>query len=128
MKAKLIDTEGPYLGAKVEIDGDIYRLMDEITISEYSPKIGDNFEIEFINLIDEDESWEEMFSSNPEKKKGLEHISGWKYRAFGEIISINPVKVNCGILVEESVVSSNDPRIIGEYIGFTISRLGGYAT
>jgi hypothetical protein len=128
MKAKLLSTEGTYLEALIEIDGCEYCVMDELTLDvESMPKEGQAFEFEFSNLLDEDESWESIFQGNPERKKCLEQIKGWKYRAFGEIISINPVKVDCGVLVEEDVIHSHDSKVVGEFVTFTISRLGGYA-
>ncbi|MGF1727791.1 hypothetical protein [Photobacterium nomapromontoriensis] len=129
MKAKLISTNGEYLDAIIDIDGNLYCVMDEFGLyGGRGPKVGETFDIEFSNLIDEDESWESIFSSNPEKKIGIEQIEGWKYRAYGEITSINPVEVNCGILSEEDVIQTHDPKVIGEYIAFTISRLGGSST
>ena len=66
MKAKLVNTQGPYLEASIEIDGKTYCLMDEITIdADSGPKEGEIFEIEFCNLLDEDESWEQIFSLFP---------------------------------------------------------------
>ena len=128
MKAVLVSTEGPYLEAVLEIDGQHYCVMDELTLDvDTMPKVGECFEIEFSNLLDEDESWESIFRSNSERKKGIEQIDGWKYRAFGQIISIDPVKVDCGVLIEEDVINTHDPKVIGEYVGFTISRLGAYA-
>ena len=128
MKAVLVSTEGPYLEAVLEIDGQHYCVMDELTLDvDGIPKVGECFEIEFSNLLDEDESWDSIFRSNPERKKSIEQIDGWKYRAFGQIISIDPVKVDCGVLIEEDVISTHDPKVIGEYVGFTISRLGAYA-
>ena len=128
MKAKLISTEGPYLEAVLEIEGTKIHVMDEFSLDiESSPKIGDEFDFEFSNMADEDESWESIFSGNPERKIGVEQISGWKYRCFGKIISVDPVVVDCGLFKEEEVVSTHDEKVVGEYIAFTISRLGGYA-
>jgi hypothetical protein len=74
----------------------------------------------------EPETWESIFASNPGNKIGLEPISGWSYRAFGRVISIAPVIVDCGLLRVEGVVHTHDPSVIGAYVAFTISRLGGY--
>ncbi len=127
MKAKLISTEGTYLEAILEINGLQYCVMDEITSNaETMPRIGEVFEFEFSNVINEEESWDSIFRSNPEKKKCIEKIKGWEYRALGEIISINPVKVDCGLLIEENVIYTKDPKVIGEFIGFTINTLSGY--
>lgn len=80
------------------------------------------------SVLDEDESWESMFQSNPQKKMCLEQVKGWEYKAYGKIISVNPVQVDCGLLIEEDVLHTNDPTVIGEYIGFTISRLCAHST
>ena len=128
MKAKFISTEGTYLEAIIEIDGNRYCVMDELTLDADSmPKIGEQFNFEFSNMLDEDESWDSIFRSNPDKKKCIKQIDGWKYKAYGEIISINPVAVDCGVHVEEDVIHTNDSKVIGVYVAFTISRLGGYA-
>lgn len=128
MKAKLLSTNGTYLEGLLEIEGHEYCVMDELTLDiENMPNAGEPFEFEFSNMLDEVESWESIFQGNPEKKKCLEQIDGWKYKAYGQITSINPVKVDCGVLVEEDVIHTHDPAVIGEYIAFTISRLGGYA-
>ncbi|GAB2881023.1 hypothetical protein ACCI51_18640 [Microbulbifer echini] len=128
MKAKLLSTEGKYLEALIEIGGAEYCVMDELTPDvESIPKDEGVFEFEFANMLDEEESWESIFQGNPEKKKCLEQVHGWKYRAFGQIVSINPVKVDCGVLVEEDVLHTHDPKVVGEFVAFTISRLGGYA-
>lgn len=92
------------------------------------PRPGDEFEFEFANQLSDDEDWDMLFSSNPEHRIGIEKIEGWKYRAFGKVISINPVKVDCGLFVEEDVFHTNDPRVIGEFVGFTITCLGGYGS
>ncbi len=126
MRATFLSTEGAYLEAKVSIDGVEYSIMDEITIDEKSsPRVGDDFEIELQTLL-ADESWDEIFSSNPEKRIGLKNIEGWKYRAFGKVTGINPVTVDCGLYIEEDVFHSNDPKVIGQYVSFTIQRLGAY--
>ena len=128
MIAKLLSTEGTYLEALIEINGSEYCVMDELTLDDLSmPKIGEEFNFEFSNMLDENESWDSIFQGNPKKKKCIEQIRGWRYRAYGEIISIDPVKVDCGVLIEEDVVHTKDQKVVGEYVAFTISRLGGYA-
>jgi hypothetical protein len=126
-KAKIISTQGPYLEAVLEIDGQRYCVMDEFSVdNRYDPSLEGEIEFEFSNLTDDDETWEETFSSNPNQRIGIEQIAGWKYRAFGKIISIDPVQVDCGLFVEEGVINTHDERVIGEFIAFTISRLSGY--
>lgn len=127
-RAQFISTEGPFLEAQIEIDGQRYSVMDEFSVDERCvPAPGAEIDFEFSAYLDEDDSWESIFSGNPDNKIGLEQISGWKYRAYGKIVSINPVVVDCGHLQVEGVINTNDPKVIGESVAFTISRLGGYA-
>jgi len=128
MKAELISTNGCHLEAILKIYDQEYCVMDELTLDVDSmPKDGEIFYFEFSNMLNEDESWESIFQSNPNKLQCIRQIKGWKYQALGKVISINPVKVDCGIFVEEDVFHSDDSKVIGEYVGFTINRLGGYA-
>ena len=128
MKAKLISSNGTYLEALIEIEGKEYCVMDELTLDvESMPKEGEYFALQFSNMLCDDETWESMFQGNPDNLKCLVQIAGWKYRAYGQIISIDPVTVDCGVLVDEDVIQTNDPRVVGEFIAFTISRLGAYA-
>lgn len=100
-------------------------VMDEFTIDERSaPAIGDEFDVELsASLLDDGEAWEVMFAGNPDKRKVLERVGGWSYRAFGEVVSIDPVVVDCGMIQIPDVFHSNDSRVIGEFIAFTITRL-----
>ncbi len=128
VRAKLISTEGPYLEARIEVDGVVFTVMDEFSVSaQTTPKPGEAFDYEFSAELLDDEEWVQIFSGNPEGKVGLVPLGGWRYRAYGKVISVNPVIVDCDLLEVEGVVSSHDPALVGENVAFTISRLGGYA-
>ncbi len=126
--ATFISTTGLNLEAIIELNGQSLCVMDEFFCfsADSLPKAGEPCEVEFSPYLDEDESWEDIFAGNPNKLVLLEQIEGWCYRAFGKIISVNPVVVNCGLLQVKGVVCSTDPRLVGEYVAFTISRLGVY--
>ena len=127
-RAKSISTNGAYLEAVIEIQGQHICVMDEFSVCESStPKLGSEFEFEFTPMIDEGESWETIFSGNPEGRMGIEQIDGWRYRAFCKIVSVNPVVVDCGLFQTEGVVHSSDPILVGEAVAFIITRLCGYA-
>ncbi len=125
MRVSLISTEGPWLEALISTPHGNLSVMDEFTSDKKNaPKEGNDFEIELsATLLDDDESWDSMFNGNPDKRKALEQIEGWQYRAYGEVTSINPVVVDCGIIQIPDVFNSNDPRVVGEFIAFTVSRL-----
>ncbi len=125
MRVSLISTKGPWLEAKILTPFGVYSVMDEFSSDDCSaPCIGDEFDIELsASLLDEDESWETIFLGNLNLRKTLEHIKGWSYRAFGEVVSIDPVVVDCGMIQIPEVFDSHDPRVIGEFVAFTITRL-----
>jgi hypothetical protein len=123
--AKLISTNGPYSDAMLEIDGQVVCVFDEFSLDiRSSPTVGNIFNFDFANELDGNESWEDLFALNPDKRIGIDQIDGWEYRAFGKVISINPVQVDCGLFIEEDVFHTHDERVVGEFIGFKIFRLG----
>jgi hypothetical protein len=69
-----------------------------------------------------------MFSENKDNTKDLiiKSNSTWSYSAYGQIVSINPVIVDCGIAKLDLGCFSKDNRLIGEYIFFDIARLDIY--
>jgi hypothetical protein len=126
--ARFIKTEGPCLEALIEVEGQPLRVMDEFSVDEGTvPKPGEEIEFEFAPSVSRHESWDEIFSGNPDQMIGLENIESWCYHAYGQIVSIGPVKVNCGLFTVEDVIHTNDPGVVGQYVRFTISCLGGYA-
>lgn len=126
--ATFISTAGEYLEAIIEVNGQRLTVMDEFSLfsADSLPKTGELCEVEFSPYLDEDEAWEDIFAGNSNQLILIEQVEGWRYRAFGKIISVNPVVVDCGLLPVEGVVCSSDPRLIGEYVAFSITRLGAY--
>jgi hypothetical protein len=120
------NTEGDYLLAEIELDGKLISVMDEFGGDRL--KSGDKLEVELMNSCGDALDWDAVFNANPNKKKGLDHISSWEYFAFGEIISINPMMCDCSIAVLEGPFDTNDERCIGEFIGFRLSRLTAFGT
>ena len=125
--ARFLRTEGPYLEAVFYVEGQTLRVMDEFSVDARNvPTPGELVDFEFAPELSRDESWEEIFSTNSGQKIGLDNVEGWRYHAYGQIVSINPVVVNCGVLSIEDAFHTNDPRVIGEFVRLTISCLGGY--
>ena len=73
-----------------------------------------------------DEAWEQMFAANPEGRQCLVPLGGWRYRAYGRVVGVQPVVVDCGVLQVEDVVNSQDPALLGATLAFTIARLDAY--
>ena len=88
-----------------------------------APAPGDEFEVELTAEIDPSWRWEQMFAANPERRIGLEPLGGYAYLALGRILAVAPVRIDCGILVEERAIHTHDRRVIGEFVGFRIQAL-----
>jgi hypothetical protein len=124
VEARVISSKGPGKEAQLEIDGKRYTVCDGFGWSmESAPTIGEVFDAELSSILDEDETWEEKFAGNPQCIIGLKSTGGWSYLALGQITSIAPVSINCGILVESRAIYTTDARVIGEYVAFRINCL-----
>ena len=124
MKATFKNTEGDYLLAELDINGKPFVVMDEFG-GEWL-KDGDIVQVELMNSVSDNLIWETVFSANPEHKRELEHISGWAYFAYGEIVSVNPMMCDCGLVILEGPFDTNDQCCVGEFIGFRVSRLTAF--
>ena len=126
MQAKLIRTSGPGREAMLEIGAREYCVRDGFSWSaDHAPRVGAMFDVELSTEPDKAWTWERIFAANPDQRVGLEWLHGWSYLALGRITSVNPVRVDCGILVEERAIFTHDPRVIGSFVGFRIEVLDG---
>lgn len=90
--------------------------------------VGNSYKVEFDFLEGVDVPWDVMFSENKNNIKDLiiKPNGDWSYSAYGKIISVNPIVVDCGVAEFDLGNFSRDERLIGEYIFFDISRLDIY--
>lgn len=87
-------------------------------------KINETYLIKFSSLDHPSLSWEVIFSENKNHSKTLEKEKNeCSYLAYGQILSINPVTVDFGDIIMENGPSTNDDRVIGEFIYSKIDRL-----
>lgn len=91
-------------------------------------EVGNIYKVEFGFIEGADVQWDVMFSKNKDRIKDLiiKPSSTWSYSAYGQVLSVNPVIVDCGIGEFDLGYLSKDDRLIGEYIFFDISRLDIY--
>ena len=91
-------------------------------------QVGNSYKVEFGFLEGIDISWDVMFTENVNNVKELiiKPNSTWSYSAYGVILSVNPVIVDCGIAEFDLGYFSRDERLVGEYIFFDIARLDIY--
>jgi predicted 3-demethylubiquinone-9 3-methyltransferase (glyoxalase superfamily) len=82
MEAIFKKTEGDYLEATLEINGQEIIAMDEFGGKDLKP--GDVVSIELaVGLAYDEEEQNSMLDSNLNAEKKLEHQKGWSYRAYG---------------------------------------------
>jgi len=119
----LIKTEGYGLEAEVEVDGHRLRVMDGISTVERAAAPGPVINPKFDVVMVEPGSWERASSANPDREKKLEHQWGWRYLGYGQILAIDPVRTDLGVLVLELDFCADDPRLIGDYVALAIDRI-----
>ena len=127
MEVELIHTQGMGLEAEVVLNGQKLVVMDSFS-PPLAPMSPGNLKNPMFSANEfSDQSWEDMFSGNPDRDKRLEHIDGWKYIGYGEIVSVNPTILDLGGIQLEAGPNTHDKRCIGEYIKVIIDRLDLYA-
>ena len=128
MKAIFKHTDGEYLEATLLVEGVELRVMDSFGGAGCTP--GQEIDVDISVGIDyEGEEWESMFAGNPTNKKALQNNGGWSYRAFGVITIIEPeVMVDVGVMELEAPINTNDSRVLGASVAFTIDRLDANAS
>jgi hypothetical protein len=122
MRVTLIRTDGPGRAAIIKIGHRDYGVRDGFSWSaQHAP--GAEFDVKLSAELDGSWPWERMFAANPKRRIDLEPLGGWSYLALGRIMSTDPVRIDCGILIEERAIYTHDARVIGEFVGFRIATL-----
>ena len=123
MLVNIIQTEGHDLEAVIDVQGCRLRVCDGVSSPEGPLAPGSLVDVDFGWLGLEDASWEEVFRRNRERRIGLEPLGGWSYSAYGRVVSVDPVRVDLGIIEIAGPVHSHDARLIGEYVAWQVDRL-----
>jgi hypothetical protein len=123
MLVQVIRTEGHGLDAVINIGGHQLHACDWVSPPDAPFVPGSAVEAAFDWLGTDDATWEDIFRANPEHKAKLESLGGWRYRAYGKIVSVDPVRVDVGIMELDGPVESHDTSLVGEYIAWKIDRL-----
>ncbi len=124
MKSRIIEiAKDEGMPTIIEIDGIVFEAMDCIGYST-SVSNGEEIEVELtIGVEDETESNNDILTNNPKQLKKLQSRGGWSYRAYGEIIAVDPMEIDCGVKLTCEVLDSNCATCIGRYVAFNIERL-----
>ena len=119
--ATFIATEGDYLEAVIEVDGQRLHVMDEFGGAQLAA--GTQVRLELWPQASESDDWDAIFTSNPGREKRLLRLDGWRYLAQGVVVSVDPVVCDCGLLQLENPFTTHDERCVGAYVGVTLARL-----
>ena len=121
---ELIRTDGYALLAQFKLNGKEYGAMDgfsgefpthPVLLAQQSP--------EFDILCLTEQSWEDMFNGNPDRKKELLKTGDWSYVGYGQITSVAPVVADFGDFTFEIGDFTTDQRCVGEFIYVIVDRL-----
>ena len=119
--ATFIASEGAYLEAVIEVDGQRLHVMDEFGGAQLAA--GTQVRLELSPMPSERDDWDAIFTSNPGREKRLLRLDGWRYLALGVVVSVDPVVCDCGLLRVEDAFRTRDERCVGAYVGVTLARL-----
>ena len=119
--ATFIASEGAYLEAVIEVDGQRLHVMDEFGGGQLAP--GTHVQLELWPMASELDDWDAIFRANPGEEKRLQRLDGWRYLALGVVTQVDPVICDCGLLQLENPFTTHDARCVGAYVGVTLARL-----
>ena len=119
--ATFLASDGEYLEAVIEVDGQRLHVMDEFGGGQLAA--GTQVRLELSAMPSEMDDWDAIFRANPGREQGLLRLDGWRYLALGQVISVDPVVCDCGLLRVEDAFHTRDARCVGAYVGVTLARL-----
>ena len=119
--ATFIASEGAYLEAVIDVDGQRLHVMDEFGGAQLAA--GTQVQLELSPMPSERDDWDAIFRANPGREQGLRRLDGWRYLALGVVVSVDPVVCDCGLLQLENPFTTHDARCVGAYVGVTLARL-----
>lgn len=119
--ATFLGSDGEYLEAVIEVDGQRLHVMDEFGGAQMAA--GAHVRLELSPMPSEMNDWDAIFRANPGQEKRLLRLDGWRYLALGVVTQVDPVICDCGLLRLENPFTTHDARCVGAYVGVTLARL-----
>ncbi|MDN2701153.1 MULTISPECIES: hypothetical protein [unclassified Janthinobacterium] len=119
--ATFIASDGEYLEAVIEVEGQRLHVMDEFGGGQLAA--GTQVRLELWPMTSEQDDWDAIFGANPGCVKGVRRLDGWRYLALGVVTQVDPVICDCGLLQLENPFTTHDARCVGAYVGVTLARL-----
>jgi hypothetical protein len=119
----LIRTEGRAGKAEIEVDGHPLTVVDGISAVAAPAAPGPVSDPVFEAVVVEPESWERAVTANPDRLKRLEPLWGWRYRGYGEIVAVDPVRADLGPLELGLGLRADSPERLGAFVDIAIDRI-----
>ncbi|MEG1116250.1 MAG: hypothetical protein RSE46_14540, partial [Janthinobacterium sp.] len=98
--ATFLASDGEYLEAVIEVDGQRLHVMDEFGGGQLAA--GTQVRLELSAMPSEMDDWDAIFRANPGREQRLLRLDGWRYLALGVVVSVDPVVCDCGLLRVEN--------------------------
>jgi hypothetical protein len=104
-----------------EFNGQMYHAFGQPI--DFKEDVIYNVKLDYLDGVDV--PYHTMFSENKMEIKALipKPHNPWSYSAYGQVLSINPVIVDCGIATFDIGSMFREEKLIGRYIFFDIGRL-----
>jgi hypothetical protein len=119
----LLRTEGYGLTAEISVDGSPLTVVDGISRVDAPAAPGPVADPRFDVVFVAPERWQRAVAANPARERRLEHRWGWRYLGFGRVVSLDPVRLDLGVLELELALPPDDARRIGDHVAIAIDRI-----
>lgn len=123
MRVVLLASEGYGGTAQIEVDGQPLLVRDALSEPGEPAAPGPIAAARFRAVAPVPASWPRAAERNPERLKKLEHVRGWRYLGFAEILGVNPVRADLGALVLELDLPAAGPELVGRHVVLDIDRI-----
>lgn len=134
MRAKYVSGSGAEgTAAVIEVGGAQYECMDCLGYAKsHACKPHDLVQVTFsAGLLRSDERGQAVIGANEERVKRLEHLGGWRYRAYGVVTRDGmEARLDCGVfdLALNLWRAGGGTTLTGEYIEVEVERLECWRT
>jgi len=119
----LLRTEGYGRAAEIDVGGLRLTVVDGISSAEAPAPAGlvENSKFDVVFVVPG--SWRRAVDANPDGERKLEPQWGWRYLGFGRVVSLDPVRLDFGVLELELALPPDEDRQVGDSVCLAIDRI-----
>jgi len=123
MEVRMESTRGLGREAEVWVGGHLLTVCDGVSDPAHKCLPGLLENVAFSYVAVEPVRWDEAAKANRGEKKSLNHLRGWSYQGYGQVISVMPVVIDFGFLKMTDPGWTTDEDLVGCYVKLMIDRL-----